>query len=48
VAVTAVAGLGFSWLRFRADSLVAPVVVHAALNSSAFAAARMVARSARR
>jgi uncharacterized protein len=47
VAVTAVAGLGFSWLRFRADSLVAPVVVHAALNSSAFAAARLVARSAR-
>jgi membrane protease YdiL (CAAX protease family) len=48
VAVTAVAGLGFSWLRFRADSLVAPTVVHAALNSSAFAAARLVARSARR
>jgi membrane protease YdiL (CAAX protease family) len=48
VAVTAVAGLGFSWLRFRADSLVAPVLVHAALNSSAFAAARLVARSARR
>jgi uncharacterized protein len=45
VAVTAVAGLGFSWLRFRGDSLVAPAVVHAALNGSAFAAARLVARS---
>ncbi|HEX2159626.1 MAG TPA: CPBP family glutamic-type intramembrane protease, partial [Actinomycetes bacterium] len=42
-AVTAVAGLGFSWLRFRGDSVLAPVVVHAALNSSAFAAARLVA-----
>jgi membrane protease YdiL (CAAX protease family) len=48
VAVTALAGLGFSWLRFRGDSVVAPVVVHAALNSSAFAAGRLVARSARR
>jgi membrane protease YdiL (CAAX protease family) len=44
VAVTAAAGLGFSWLRLRADSLVAPVVVHAAVNSSAFAAARLVGR----
>jgi membrane protease YdiL (CAAX protease family) len=44
VAVTAAAGLGFSWLRLRADSLVAPVVVHAVLNSSAFAAARLVSR----
>ncbi len=44
VAVTAVAGLGFTWLRLRADSLVAPVVVHAAVNSSAFAAARLVGR----
>jgi membrane protease YdiL (CAAX protease family) len=47
VGVTAVAGLGFSWLRFRADSVVAPALVHAALNSSAFAAARLVARAAR-
>ena len=44
VAVTALGGLGFSWLRFRGDSVVAPVVVHAALNSSAFAAARLVSR----
>jgi uncharacterized protein len=48
VAATAVAGLGFSWLRFRGDSVVAPMVVHAALNSSAFTAARLVARVARR
>ena len=44
VAVTAAAGLGFSWLRFRGDSVLAPVVAHAALNCSAFAAARLVAR----
>jgi uncharacterized protein len=48
VLATAAAGLGFSWLRFRGDSVLAPAVVHAALNSSAFAAARLVARSARR
>jgi membrane protease YdiL (CAAX protease family) len=47
VLVTTAAGLGFCWLRFRGDSLVAPAVVHAALNSSAFAAARLVARAAR-
>ena len=44
VAVTALAGLGFSWLRFRGDSVVAPVVAHAALNSSTLAAARLVSR----
>ena len=48
VVVTAAAGLGFSWLRFRGDSVLAPVVAHAALNSSAFVAARLAARSARR
>ena len=47
VAATAAAGVGLSWLRLRSDSLVAPVVAHAALNSSAFAAARLVARPAR-
>jgi uncharacterized protein len=47
VAVTAAAGLGFSWLRFRGDGVVAPAVAHAALNSSAFAVARLVARSVR-
>jgi membrane protease YdiL (CAAX protease family) len=48
VVATAAAGLGFSWLRFRGDSVLAPVVAHAALNCSAFVAARLVARSARR
>jgi uncharacterized protein len=48
VAATAVAGLGFSWLRLRGDSVLAPVLAHAALNCSAFAAARLVARSASR
>jgi uncharacterized protein len=48
VAATAAAGLGFSWLRFRGDSVLAPVVAHAALNCSAFAAARLVARPPRR
>jgi membrane protease YdiL (CAAX protease family) len=48
VAVTAAAGLGFSWLRLRGDSLLAPVVAHAAVNGSAFVAARLVARSAGR
>jgi membrane protease YdiL (CAAX protease family) len=47
VLVTTAAGLGLCWLRFRGDSLVAPTVVHAALNSTAFAAARLVARAAR-
>jgi hypothetical protein len=48
VVVTAAAGLGFSWLRFRGDSVLAPMVAHAALNSAAFVAARLAARSARR
>jgi uncharacterized protein len=48
VAATAAAGLGFSWLRFRADSVLAPVVAHAALNCSTFAAARLVAWPTRR
>ena len=48
VAATAAAGLGLSWLRLRGDSVLAPMVAHAAVNSSAFVAARLVARSARR
>jgi membrane protease YdiL (CAAX protease family) len=47
VLVTTVAGVGFSWLRFRSDSVVAPMVVHAALNSSALVAARLVTPTAR-
>lgn len=37
VAVTALAGMGFVWLRLRGGSLLTPVVVHAALNSTAYA-----------
>jgi uncharacterized protein len=40
VAATAAAGVGFSLLRIRSGSVLAPVVVHAAINSSAFIAAR--------
>ncbi len=40
VAATTLAGLGFAWLRIRSESIVAPIIVHAALNMSAFAAIR--------
>jgi uncharacterized protein len=39
VLVTTVAGVGFCWLRLRADSVVAPVVVHWAINAGALLAA---------
>lgn len=42
VAVTAAAGLLFSFLRLRSRSLVAPFVVHAAVNSFAIIAAAAV------
>jgi hypothetical protein len=40
VAATTAAGVGFSLLRLRSGSVLAPVIVHAAINSSAFIAAR--------
>jgi membrane protease YdiL (CAAX protease family) len=43
VLVTAAAGAAFSWLRFRSESLLAPILAHAALNSAAYVAARSVA-----
>lgn len=43
VAVTAAAGVGFSWLRLRANSVVAPIIAHAALNGAAFLGGRLVA-----
>ena len=46
VLVTAAAGAGFAWLRFRADSVVAPAVAHASVNCLAFLGARLVARRA--
>jgi uncharacterized protein len=42
VAATAVAGVGFSLLAQRARSVVAPVILHAALNGSAYAAGRLI------
>ena len=36
VAATALAGMGFVWLRLRGGSLVTPVVVHAAFNCTAY------------
>jgi membrane protease YdiL (CAAX protease family) len=43
VAFTAVAGLGFVWLRERSGSLVAPVCAHAMVNSSAYLLGWLVA-----
>jgi membrane protease YdiL (CAAX protease family) len=43
VAVTAAAGIGFSWLRLRANSVAAPIIAHAALNGAAFLGGRLVA-----
>ncbi len=42
VAATAVAGLGFTWLRNRSGSLVAPVLLHWAINGSGIVAAWIV------
>jgi membrane protease YdiL (CAAX protease family) len=44
VLVTAAAGYGFGRLRLRSGSVVAPALVHAALNASAFVATRIVSR----
>jgi membrane protease YdiL (CAAX protease family) len=41
VATTAVAGAGFALLRLRADSVIAPIIAHAALNMVAFAGTRI-------
>ncbi len=40
VTATALAGYGLAWLRFRSGSLAAPVIAHAALNATAYLAAR--------
>ena len=44
VVATAVVGLAFSWLRERADSLVAPMLVHVATNSTGALLAYLVQR----
>ena len=43
VAATAAAGVAFGFLRVRSRSVVAPVLVHAALNATAFGTARLLA-----
>ena len=40
--VTAAAGFGFSWLRLRANSVVAPMIAHGVLNVLAFVGGRAV------
>jgi membrane protease YdiL (CAAX protease family) len=44
VLVTGVAGAFLAWLRIRSQSVLAPVLVHAAVNSSALVAAWLVGR----
>jgi membrane protease YdiL (CAAX protease family) len=46
VAVTATAGVAFGGLRLRSRSVLAPVMAHAALNTTSFAVARSVGRAA--
>ena len=45
VASTALAGVAFSWLQRRAHSVLAPVLAHAVLNGSTYAAGRVLART---
>ncbi|HEY5986541.1 MAG TPA: CPBP family intramembrane glutamic endopeptidase [Streptosporangiaceae bacterium] len=47
VAVTGIAGAGFAWLRLRSGSVLAPLLVHAALNGSALLASGIVQRPGR-
>ena len=44
VAVTALAGIGFAWLRLRDNHIAAPALTHWALNGSAYAAGWLVVR----
>jgi membrane protease YdiL (CAAX protease family) len=46
VATTAGAGAGFAWLRLRANSVVAPILAHAALNMVAFVGVRVTTGNA--
>ena len=42
VVTTSIAGVVFAWLRLRASSVVAPIVLHLAINSSAYLAGWLV------
>jgi membrane protease YdiL (CAAX protease family) len=44
VVITSVAGLALSWLRRRAGSVLAPIIVHAAVNSAGYACGWLLAR----
>ncbi len=44
VAATAAAGLGFTWLRNRSGSLLAPILLHWSINASGLVAAWIVQR----
>jgi CAAX protease family protein len=44
---TAVAGLGFSWLRRRTGSVVAPILVHWSINAAAFVGGWLATRAKR-
>jgi membrane protease YdiL (CAAX protease family) len=46
IVVTALAGVGFAWLRFRGDSIVAPTLAHWGLNGAAYAAGWLIVRNA--
>jgi membrane protease YdiL (CAAX protease family) len=44
VVATSAAGVAFAWLRRRSGSVLAPAIVHAALNGAGYVAARRAAR----
>jgi len=46
--LTGAVGAGFSWLRLRSASIVAPVLAHAALNDAGDVAAAVISRRTRR
>lgn len=45
VTVTFIAGIGFSWLRLRSRSVVAPMLAHLAINTSAYLAGYLIVRN---
>jgi len=47
VATTTAAGVGFSWLRLRSGSVIAPAIAHAAPNGAGFLAGWALARLTR-